>query len=599
MKDLLIPVGIDKRGLPKLNADIRRIKSSFRRNFGEIAGIAKQVGAAIITGIGAGLTAVVKAGAKLQTLRVGFRSIMGSAEGAAQMVEKLNQFTASTPFQLEEVSRSARQLIAVGVGVDDVNDRLRMLGDIAAASGNSISDIAAAFAKVQAKGKVELENLNQLAERGIPIFDELRRVTGDANMEFGAGSVTVDQYNQALANMASEGGFANDAMSNLSETVDGKLSTAMDNVMLSMGQFAEKKGILSAVTNIIEDFTSALQDMSMGEEDVQKSRETLYDLTQRNEKAHKGNAAALREEMIALERVLYRQKTVLRGTDAGEGAARVLSSLKTQLDILDEAMAFGTLPDAPTVTPTEQPETLEEFKARFNAAAELRAERERLAEVTRQEVVNEQDLAEAAAGLRDVYGGFSGVLEEVALEEEELFDKDAQERIAETENRLRQLSMVGQNAGAVFGFMSSAVGAAFDNIKDKSQGFHDFLKGVFESLLKRAAALIATFAALMVLTGGSAGALKAVGKGTFGEFFKGGMGIAGFAAGGLVTGPTLGLIGEGPGTSLSNPEVIAPLDKLQSMIGGNGVTVTGRLDGRDILISSERAGIDRNRVRGF
>jgi hypothetical protein len=59
------------------------------------------------------------------------------------------------------------------------------------------------------------------------------------------------------------------------------------------------------------------------------------------------------------------------------------------------------------------------------------------------------------------------------------------------------------------------------------------------------------------------------------------------------------MVGEGSGTSLSNPEVIAPLNKLQQMLGGGNVTVTGRLDGRDILISSERAGFDRNRVRGF
>ncbi len=42
--------------------------------------------------------------------------------------------------------------------------------------------------------------------------------------------------------------------------------------------------------------------------------------------------------------------------------------------------------------------------------------------------------------------------------------------------------------------------------------------------------------------------------------------IPGFAKGGLVTGETLGLIGEGRGTSRSNPEVVAPLDKLQSML---------------------------------
>jgi hypothetical protein len=71
------------------------------------------------------------------------------------------------------------------------------------------------------------------------------------------------------------------------------------------------------------------------------------------------------------------------------------------------------------------------------------------------------------------------------------------------------------------------------------------------------------------------------------------------ADGGLFSGASLAMVGEGPGTSAINPEVVAPLDKLQQMMGGGNVTVTGRLDGRDILISSERAGFDRNRVRGF
>ena len=77
--------------------------------------------------------------------------------------------------------------------------------------------------------------------------------------------------------------------------------------------------------------------------------------------------------------------------------------------------------------------------------------------------------------------------------------------------------------------------------------------------------------------------------------------IPAFAEGGLVTGATIGLIGEGPGTSISNPEVIAPLDKLKSMIGqGNGsVEVFGRISGSDILISSDRARKNRDRTRGY
>ena len=76
--------------------------------------------------------------------------------------------------------------------------------------------------------------------------------------------------------------------------------------------------------------------------------------------------------------------------------------------------------------------------------------------------------------------------------------------------------------------------------------------------------------------------------------------IPAFAEGGLVSGATLGMVGEGPGTSMSNPEVIAPLNKLKSMIGGgDGVQVFGTISGADILLSSDRARNNRNRTRGY
>tara|TARA_R110002020_G_scaffold731_4_gene3645 strand:+ start:7453 stop:9921 length:2469 start_codon:yes stop_codon:yes gene_type:complete len=72
--------------------------------------------------------------------------------------------------------------------------------------------------------------------------------------------------------------------------------------------------------------------------------------------------------------------------------------------------------------------------------------------------------------------------------------------------------------------------------------------------------------------------------------------IPAFAEGGLVTGPTLGLIGEGIGTNASNPEVIAPLDKLKGfMNGGNKVVVEGVIKGNDIFLSNQRT--KQNRFR--
>jgi hypothetical protein len=61
-----------------------------------------------------------------------------------------------------------------------------------------------------------------------------------------------------------------------------------------------------------------------------------------------------------------------------------------------------------------------------------------------------------------------------------------------------------------------------------------------------------------------------------------------FASGGIVSGPTMGLVGEYPGAS-SNPEVIAPLDKLKSMISGGEGGGTFVLRGQDLLLSVQKA----------
>jgi len=97
--------------------------------------------------------------------------------------------------------------------------------------------------------------------------------------------------------------------------------------------------------------------------------------------------------------------------------------------------------------------------------------------------------------------------------------------------------------------------------------------------------------ALIPVVAGLAGGLA---KTAFNEM------IPEFANGGIVSGPTMGLIGEYPGAS-ANPEVIAPLDKLKNMIGGAGgaVQVFGSISGSDILLSSDRAKNNRNRTRGY
>ena len=75
-------------------------------------------------------------------------------------------------------------------------------------------------------------------------------------------------------------------------------------------------------------------------------------------------------------------------------------------------------------------------------------------------------------------------------------------------------------------------------------------------------------------------------------------GVRAFAQGGIIQGPTLGLMGEYPGAS-SNPEVVAPLDKLKNLIkpqgdSGGGLSFSAILKGDDILLLVERAKRKRN-----
>jgi hypothetical protein len=71
-----------------------------------------------------------------------------------------------------------------------------------------------------------------------------------------------------------------------------------------------------------------------------------------------------------------------------------------------------------------------------------------------------------------------------------------------------------------------------------------------------------------------------------------------FAAGGIVSGPTNALIGEYPGAR-NNPEVVAPLDKLSSIIAGSigggdmGGQLTARISGNDLVILLDRASKNR------
>ena len=126
-------------------------------------------------------------------------------------------------------------------------------------------------------------------------------------------------------------------------------------------------------------------------------------------------------------------------------------------------------------------------------------------------------------------------------------------------------------------------------------GFQSLIQGLKKMAIQLAATAAAAFALNLLLGGvGMAGFGK--GSSGFKNIFKGlgGGGLGGlmpFANGGVVSGPTPALVGEYTGAR-TNPEVIAPLSKLQNMMGGN---VTFTISGDNLVGTLNRANKTRQR----
>jgi len=156
-------------------------------------------------------------------------------------------------------------------------------------------------------------------------------------------------------------------------------------------------------------------------------------------------------------------------------------------------------------------------------------------------------------------------------------------QIGETIKKLTQEQLEFNSAMTMFeGIMTSAMTSAAHSTDEFFKGFIEAIKQSIKQLLIQLAVAIVIKSLFGFDTEKYSSAFQAA---------KGG--VLGLASGGLVTGPTMALVGEGAGTTASNPEVVAPLDKLKNMINNNGgggkVVVEGRISGNDIFLSNQKS----------
>jgi chromosome segregation ATPase len=180
----------------------------------------------------------------------------------------------------------------------------------------------------------------------------------------------------------------------------------------------------------------------------------------------------------------------------------------------------------------------------------------------------------------------------------------AQKQLQALEKVNAAFATLQSEAAVSFGqFIGDLVSGEQDAGKNFGKNMLGAIASFMDSLGK---ALIATAVASeafqkLILTNpiaaAAAGVALVAGAAIVRNSLKEGPEVTAFAEGGIVSGPTLGLMGEYP-NARSNPEVIAPLDKLQGMLntgGQSGYVASTTITGRDLAIVLERYNKDSKR----
>lgn len=235
---------------------------------GQIGSFYDQIkpGAAAMTGLGVatGIAAksFVDAAAQMEQWDVAFTTMLGNADRADSLLSDLSEFAKKTPFDLPQVIEGSKRLIAFGTSADDVIPRMTMLGNIASGVGREkMPDLIRAFGQIQAKGRLMGQELLQLTETGIPVIEELAKVTGHSAQEISTNvadlGITSEQVTEALSNMAGEGGMFFNLMEKQSKTTGGQISNLGDNIFrlkVALGDtlLPTVNSFLAAITPLIE-----------------------------------------------------------------------------------------------------------------------------------------------------------------------------------------------------------------------------------------------------------------------------------------------------------------------------------------------------------
>ncbi|WP_435199583.1 tape measure protein [Janibacter sp. GS2] len=233
------------------------------------AGIRSAAKAGLI-GLGAMGTAATVLGFKTaaagETAEIAFTTMLGSGKKARKFLDELKAFAAETPFDMPELQTSAQSLVSAGVNANKVIPIMRTLGNVTAGMGTGqegIKRATVAIQQMQAAQKISGEDLNQLRDAGIPVYDLLAKATNRSKGEVvelaKQGKLGKKDLDAMMKGLESGKGLErfNGMMEKQSKSLSGTWSTLKDTTAMGLADAVEPllptvKRSLAGLTGVVE-----------------------------------------------------------------------------------------------------------------------------------------------------------------------------------------------------------------------------------------------------------------------------------------------------------------------------------------------------------
>jgi tape measure domain-containing protein len=181
---------------------------------------------------------------QIEKATVAITQFTGSADVTKRVMKDLQELASKSPLEQAPLIENTKQLLAAGVGTDDVIKKLRMLGDAALGDQAAMDGLVYTYAKIAKQGRVQGDELNQIADK-LPIYNELQKVLGvntpaAVRKMVEQGRVGFAEIDKAITSMTTGSGKFAGTMEKMASTLPGKFSTFTDNIKMSMGAMGDE-----------------------------------------------------------------------------------------------------------------------------------------------------------------------------------------------------------------------------------------------------------------------------------------------------------------------------------------------------------------------